>query len=64
MVQYFVEAESRPPIDALGIKRVQGIIGTLLYHVQATDNKLLVDLRDIGTQQASETKRTSTAITH
>ena len=62
-VQYAVEADSRPPIDALGIKRVQVIVGNLLYYLQSVKNKILVALRSIVSQKASATKRTSADIT-
>jgi hypothetical protein len=28
------------PLDAAGVKRIQGIVGSLLYYAQAVDNKL------------------------
>ena len=33
-----------PPLSNKGIKRIQGIIGALLYYTQAVDNKLLATL--------------------
>ena len=62
-VQYAAEAESSPTIDALGIEWVQGIVGALLYYARAVNNKLLVALSAIGSQQASATKCTSAVIT-
>eukprot|EP00804_Cyclotella_cryptica_P000823 CCRYP_001070-RA/>CCRYP_001070-RA protein AED:0.36 eAED:0.36 QI:0/-1/0/1/-1/1/1/0/335 len=50
-------------LDAKGIKRVQGIVGALLYYARAVDNKLLYALSDIGTEQAAATERTNTKIT-
>ena len=44
-----------PSIDDKGIKRVQGIVGELLYVGRAVNNKLLVALSAIGAQQAAET---------
>ena len=44
------------------IKRVQGIVGDLLYYVWAIDNNLLTALRPIGDQKASPTKRTYASI--
>jgi hypothetical protein len=41
-----------------GIKRVQGIIGSLLYYARAVDPKLLLTLNAVGIQQAAETKNT------
>ena len=50
------------PLDIQGTKRVQGIVGALLYYARAVDNKLLVGLSTIGAQQASATQRTNEAI--
>ena len=46
----------------MGIKRVQGIVGALLYHDRAVHNRLLVGLIAIGAQQASATEKTTVAI--
>ena len=56
------EDDISPPLDSQGTKRVQGIVGALLYYARAVDNKLLVGLSAIGAQQASATQRTSAAI--
>ena len=45
-------------LDAAGIKRVQGIVGCLLYYAQAVNNKLLCTLSAIGMNQASATQNT------
>ena len=37
-----------PPINEKGIKRIQGIVGALLYAGRAVNNKLLVALNAIG----------------
>ena len=47
------EDDTTPPLDSQGKKRVQGIVGALLYYARAVDNKLLVGLSAIGSQQAS-----------
>ena len=46
-----------------GINKVQGIVGSLQYVSRAVTNKLLVALRNIGTQQATATANTNTEIT-
>ena len=56
------EEDTSPPLDSQGTKRVQGIVGMLLYSARAADKKLIVGLIAIGTQQASATQRTSEAI--
>ena len=56
------EDDTSQPMDSQGTKRVQGIFGTLLYYARAMDNKLLVGLSSISSQQASTTQCTSEAI--
>ena len=51
-----------PALDNEGTKRIQGIVGALLYYTRAVDNKLLVSLSAIGAQQAAATQRTNEAI--
>ena len=50
-------------MHAYGIKRAQEIIGGILYYARAVNNKLLVALSEIGSQQEDTTKRTNDAIT-
>ena len=45
-----------PYLDDKSIKRVQGIVGALLYVERAVNNKLLVALGVIGYQKAATTK--------
>ena len=56
------EDDTTPPLDSQGTKRVQGIVGALLYYARAVDNKLLVGLSAIGSHQAAATQRTNDAI--
>ena len=56
------EDNKNPPLDNQCTKRIQGIFGAFLYHVRAVDNKLLVRLSSIGSQQSAATKQTKTAI--
>ena len=58
------EDDKSPPLDNQGTKLIQGIVGALLYYAQSMDNKLLVGLSDIGSQQAAATERTNKAINH
>ena len=58
-----MEDDSIPPLDSLGIKRFQGIVGALLYYARAVRKKLLIALISTGSQQASTTERTLVAIT-
>ena len=42
-------------LDTKGIRRVQGILGSLKYVARAVNNKLIVALSTIGNQQATAT---------
>jgi hypothetical protein len=63
-VQYTDDEDSTPPLNDAGIKRVQGIVGALLYYARAVDNKLLHALSEIGTQQAAATEATNERVNH
>ena len=54
--------EDSPSLNDKGIKRVQGIVGALLYIGRAVNNKLLVALSAIGAQQVTATEATKYAI--
>ena len=54
--------DDSPPLNEKGIKRVQGIVGELLYTGRAVNNKLLVALRSIGAQQAAAIEEKKYAI--
>ena len=54
--------DNSPTLNDKGIKRVQGIVGDLIYVRRAVNNKLLVSLSEIGAQQAAETEETAAAI--
>ena len=44
------------PLDEAGIRRVQMIVGALLWIVQDVNNKLMVALSAIGYQQSTSTE--------
>ena len=52
------EEYTSKPLNATGIRRVQTIVGALLWICRAVNNKLLVALSEIGSQQASATEDT------
>jgi hypothetical protein len=56
------DVDTGRPLNEAGIKRVQGIVGSLLYYARAVDNKLLVALSAIGMQQAKATTTTLAAV--
>jgi hypothetical protein len=51
-----------PHLSTEGIKRIQDIIGTLLYYAHAVDIKLLATLSTLSSQQATTTKATNVAM--
>ena len=61
-IQMAPDEDTSPPLDEKGIRRVQQIVGGLLYYGRAVDNKILVALSAIGAQQAAATENTNKAI--
>eukprot|EP00804_Cyclotella_cryptica_P029516 CCRYP_011300-RG/>CCRYP_011300-RG protein AED:0.04 eAED:0.04 QI:0/-1/0/1/-1/1/1/0/346 len=60
--QLLPDNDTSPPLDAAGIKCIQGIVGSLLYYARAMDNKLLVALSTISSQQTAATQNTAEAV--
>ena len=60
--QLIPDDDTSPVLDADGIKRIQGIVGSLLYYARAVDNKLLVALSAISSKQATATVNTAKAV--
>ena len=56
------EKDLSKPLNDTGIRRVQTIVGALIWIGRAVNNKLLVALSAIGSQQASATEDTNKAI--
>jgi hypothetical protein len=50
------------PLSRESVKRIQGIIGTLLYYARAVDNKLLATLSALSSQQATTIEATNVAM--
>jgi hypothetical protein len=46
------------PLPITGIKRIQRIVGTLLYYARAVDNTLLVTLSSLASRQSKATQLT------
>ena len=55
--------DTSPPLDEAGIKHIQAITGAVLLYGRAVDNKLLVTINSIVTQQAAATEATNEAVT-
>jgi hypothetical protein len=51
-----------PPLSTEGVKRIQGIIGALLYYACAVNNKLLATRSTLSSQQATATEVTDVAM--
>ena len=60
--QFLLDKDTSAPLDDKGVKRIQGIIGALLYYARAVDNKLLATLSAISSQQAHATENTTIAV--
>ena len=60
--QLAAEEDTSPKLTNAGIKRVQTIVGALLYYARLVNNKLLVGISAIGTQQAAVTEQTVASI--
>ena len=50
-------------LDADGKRRIQEVVGVLLYHTRALNSPALASLSDIGTEQAQPTANTAAATT-
>jgi hypothetical protein len=62
-VQYAPDPDSSPALDASDIKRVQEVLGTLLYYARAVDSTMLAAIGSIATQQTNGTQATMKAVT-
>ena len=56
--QYAREPDQSPPLDSIGIKYVQSVVGSLLYYSRAVDPTMLPALNEIATFQANPTENT------
>ena len=54
--------DTSPPLDEAGIKRIQSIVGAVLFYGRDVKNKLLVTLNSIGTQQVASKEATNEAV--
>ena len=60
--QLLPDNDSSPLLDEAGVKCIQGIIGSHIYHARAVDNKLLTTLSPISSQQAKATEKTAESV--
>jgi len=61
--QYAPSADETPALDAADQKRVQEVLGVLLYYGRAVDSTMVTAIGEIATQQAKGTQATMKAIT-
>ena len=62
-VQHCPALDTSTLLDDAGVKRIQDIVGTLLWYDRDINSKLLVSLNTIGSQLAVTTEDTNAAIT-
>ena len=60
--QFAHSPDAIPKHNDTGVKRVQAIVGALLYYGRAVYNKLIISLSDLGSTQAAATELTKTDI--
>jgi hypothetical protein len=56
--QWVIDPLDAPALDVSDTKRIQEVLGTLLYYARAVDSTMLVAIGDLATQQTSGTKTT------
>ncbi len=62
-IQFALEPDGTPALDAADTKRVQEVIGVLLYYARAVDATMLTALGTLATQQAKGTQATMEVLT-
>jgi hypothetical protein len=62
-IQYAPSIDTSPALDTADTKRVQEVLGTLLFYARAVDSTMLKAIGTISTQQAHGTQATMKAIT-
>ena len=63
-VQYAAKEDDSPPLDKKEVKRLQEIIGTLLFYARAVDSTMLVALGSLASAQSQGTQATMRAAVH
>jgi hypothetical protein len=63
ITQYAPLDDTSPVLDATGTKRVQEVLGTLLFYARAIDSTMLAAIGMLASQQAKGTKATMQALT-
>eukprot|EP00957_Ditylum_brightwellii_P191595 14587889-Ditylum_brightwellii.AAC.1 len=63
-VQLTMTPDMLDPLDKLGIKRIQAIIGRLLYYTRQVDPTMLVTIGTIAAAQSKGTAATVKTVEH
>ena len=53
--------DDTPLLDTKTTKRIQGIIGSLLYYARAIDNTMLTAINEISAVQSKPTEKNTTS---
>jgi hypothetical protein len=61
-VQFATNIDASPPLEPAGTKRVQEVVGTLLFYARAVDGTMLPALGMIASQQSTATHKTMSAV--
>jgi hypothetical protein len=61
--QYAAAPDNSSALDASDTKRIQEVLGTLLYYARAVDSTMLCAIGELATQQTAGTKKNMTALT-
>jgi hypothetical protein len=61
--QYAPDEEETSPLDAANVKKLQQVLGVLLFYARMVDNTLLVDVNLLSAQQSTATESTMTKLT-
>jgi hypothetical protein len=62
--QYTPEAKLSTPLDTGDIKKLQQVLGVLLFYARMVDNTLLLDLNTLSSEQTKATNLTMDALIH
>ena len=56
--------DTAPSAGAAGIKRIQQLVGTIMYYAQSVDSTVLMALSEMGSEQATATTKTMADAIH
>jgi hypothetical protein len=62
--QFASDAPTSSPLDDASVKKLQQVLGVLLFYARMVDSTLLVDLNTLSSEQSQATTSTMKALTH